>query len=718
MRSFSIGSKLLLLLLLAGVLGAAVAGLVADYYGGAALKEAVTQQMTFARENKREEIVDYFARLKNEAQLLSETPTTLKAFKSFSEAFQQMGKDGPKEPASVESAPPELLKFYREDFLPKLARESEGVPTLEAYLPASAAARRLQTDYLASNTGPERWKLDAGAGGTAYDRAHAEFHPFLVEARRRMRIDDIMMVDLQGNVIYELAKQTDFATNLRDGPYARTGEARAFENALNLRDGGSVAFEPFSPYPPDYLAATSFFSTPVIEHGATIGAILIQISTDEIEREVTSDHNWSNVGLGKTGSIYIVGPDGKARSNDRFLLEDKPGFLKALAAAGVEKSVIDRIDRTGSIILTLPIDTEATRAALRGESGVGLIRDYRNLPVLSAWAPLGLPGVHWAVIAEMDAAEAFAPQNAFRKALLLAIALTTIALTLLSFLGSEAFVRPIRTIMAGVKALSAGNDRARIPVNGDDEFAKLAEGFNAMADEIEARNAHILEKTEEYEQLLKNIYPEIVAERVKMGQTTISELIQNVSVVVITIDGVSALLHSKELDTVASVNVIIDAFDAAALRHGVEKIRTLGERYYAACGLSTPRLDHAARAVAFAEDCCRTLAQLGKTLGISLRLRAGIASGDVEAGLIGRQRTVYDLWGFTTMTADRILFEAAANSIRVTEATFEALGRPARFSPRPTIQTASLGAIETFEFSALPDEPDAKAAVKAEMANG
>jgi class 3 adenylate cyclase len=275
------------------------------------------------------------------------------------------------------------------------------------------------------------------------------------------------------------------------------------------------------------------------------------------------------------------------------------------------------------------------------------------------------------------------------------------ALTMLSFLGTEAFVRPIRAIMAGVKALGAGDDRARIPVKGDDEFARLAEGFNSMADEIEARNSAIREKTAEYEKLLKNVYPDVIAERVKLGQTSISERIQNVSVVALTIDGMETLFRDETLDTVEAANLIVDAFDNAALRHGVEKIKTLGERYYAACGLSAPRLDHAARSVAFVEDCCRALAGLNKSWGLSLSLRAGVASGEVEAGLIGRQRTVYDLWGFPRLAADRIVFEAAENTIRITEATWDALGQPTCFEPRPPIRTTSLGDIATLEMPAL-----------------
>lgn len=637
MAFLSIGSKLLTMLLLAGMLGVAAAGLVADYYGSAALQAAIFNQLTTVRENKREQMVDYFEGLRREFRLLSETPTTMRAFTAFSDAYHRMSKLAP----ATELASPKLVKFYRDVFLPKLAHESEGTPSLDAYLPTDSVARRLQTDYIADNPFPydEKQKFLVSSRGGLYDQAHAEFHPFFLEVASQVRIDDVMLIDVQGDVVYSLSKEVDFATNLRTGPYSRTGEARAFERALDLRDPGAIAFEPFAPYPPEGLAPAAFLSAPLVENGAVVGAILVQISTHEIDRIMTSDHKWAEVGLGKTGSAYLVGSDRRALSDDRYFIEDKAAYLKSIAAAGVDRETIARIDAFNTMILNQPVDTEASRAALRGESGTAIIRDYRNEWVLSSWAPLTLPGMHWAIIAEMDTSEAFAPQHAFRLALLVAAAVTTIILTLFSFLGAGAFVRPIRAIMSSVKAFGTGtgDGHVRIPVHGHDEFSELAQGFNSMAEEIETRNARIREKTEEYERLLKNVYPDVVAERVKIGQTSISDVIQNVSVIVLNIDGVNSLLQSKDHNTVAVLNEIIDAFDAAAARFGVEKVKTLGESYFAACGLSTPRLDHATRAVAFAEECCRILTRLSQNWNLPLELRAGVASGEVTAGLIGRR---------------------------------------------------------------------------------
>ncbi len=697
MRTLSIRSKLLAMMLLSGILCLAVGGLVADRGGGAALQAAITDHLTSLRENKRAQIEDYLNTALRSARLLSQTPTALRAMTEFSAAFQRMD--------SIEEKPsPELIAFYRNDFLPGLARMSDGVPSIESYLPAGNAARQLQTDYIARNPHPvqDKEQFVAAPGDTAYNMLHAQLHPFFLAALRHVRFDDILLIDAHSaDVVYSVIKQPDFATNLRTGPYTHTGLSRVFERALEARDVGAVVFEPFSAYAPAMLAPTAFLGAPIQRNGATVGVIVVQLSIEEIDRVMTTDHRWADIGLGKTGSAYLVGTDRRARSDDRYMFENKPAFLKSLAAAGVDRATIARIETFNTMVLSLPIDTVASRAALRGESGTGIIRDYRNELVLSSWAPIKVGGIHWAVIAEMDTDEAFAPQGEFRHTLLLMAAVAAIVLTLVSLLWANAFVRPIREIMAGVQRLGAGDDAARIAVNGHDEFSELARAFNTMAGELALRNARIREKAAEHEELLKNIYPEVVAERIKLGQTAIAEAVRNVSILVLNIGGVSALYDSKQHATVALMNEIIDAFDEAAERFGIEKLKTLGESYFAASGLTTPRLDHAARAVAFAAEACRILDRLRRKWGLPLNLGVGIASGDIEAGLIGRQRTVYDVLGTTMVIARRIAQEAGPNAIRVSFATYEMLGDTAGFEPRPPIVASSVGAIATYERQAL-----------------
>jgi len=93
------------------------------------------------------------------------------------------------------------------------------------------------------------------------------------------------------------------------------------------------------------------------------------------------------------------------------------------------------------------------------------------------------------------------------------------------------------------------------------------------------------------------------------------------------------------------LNELVDAFDEAAERHGIEKIKTIGDAYLAACGLSTPRLDHRQRALSFAEEMLAILARYNEAKGCELKVQVGLACGEVDAGIVGRKRFVYELLG-------------------------------------------------------------------------
>jgi methyl-accepting chemotaxis protein len=119
-------------------------------------------------------------------------------------------------------------------------------------LPADPVARRLQADYIARNPNPvgEKDKLVAAAGGSPYDTAHARFHPAMKRIAEAVGFYDINLMDAKtGDVVYTVAKETDFASNMYHGAYARSGFARVAQRALDPRNGGAPVVEDYTPYP-------------------------------------------------------------------------------------------------------------------------------------------------------------------------------------------------------------------------------------------------------------------------------------------------------------------------------------------------------------------------------------------------------------------------------------------------------------------------------------
>lgn len=173
---------------------------------------------------------------------------------------------------------------------------------------------------------------------------------------------------------------------------------------------------------------------------------------------------------------------------------------------------------------------------------------------------------------------------------------------------------------------------------------------------------------ERSETLLLSILPRPIAERLKVSQDVIAERCEEVSVLFADITGFTpAAERLPAEEVVILLNEIFSAFDDLVARHGLEKIKTIGDGYLVAAGIPTPRVDHAEAAARLALAMRQALADLSSATGLSLRV--GIDSGPVVAGVIGRTKFSYDLWGDTVNTASRMESHAPPGAIQVTERT-------------------------------------------------
>jgi class 3 adenylate cyclase len=128
-----------------------------------------------------------------------------------------------------------------------------------------------------------------------------------------------------------------------------------------------------------------------------------------------------------------------------------------------------------------------------------------------------------------------------------------------------------------------------------------------------------------------------------------------VSIGYISIDGLPRVMESLSADaTIKLLNELVDSLDDATDRHGIEKVRTVGDVYLAACGLSTPRLDHRQRMLAFANEALAIVQRFNNAKDCDLQLQIGLASGEVDAGIVGRRRFVYELFGSCVAEARRL----------------------------------------------------------------
>jgi class 3 adenylate cyclase len=201
----------------------------------------------------------------------------------------------------------------------------------------------------------------------------------------------------------------------------------------------------------------------------------------------------------------------------------------------------------------------------------------------------------------------------------------------------------------------------------------------------------------ENERLLLNILPALVAERLKSGEDCIADYFAEGSVLFADIVGFTTLSGGMSPQRlVEMLNDLFTRFDELARRHHVEKIKTIGDCYMAVCGMPERQADHAAVLADMALEMLASVRQFNESRGSTLQIRIGLNSGPVVAGVIGRSKFIYDLWGDTVNTASRMESSGLPDRIQVTEATHQALAPVFDFEPRGEVEVKGKGRLLTW----------------------
>ena len=229
---------------------------------------------------------------------------------------------------------------------------------------------------------------------------------------------------------------------------------------------------------------------------------------------------------------------------------------------------------------------------------------------------------------------------------------------------------------------------ARIRVHSD-AYQRLLERNAAFAALEEERHKS--------ERLLLNILPQRIAERLKNGEATIAESFPSATVLFADLAGFTEFSqHVDAQHLVGLLDEIFSAFDHLAAEHGVEKIKTIGDAYMAVAGVPVPRADHADAMAGMALGMLDAFRGLIDNRGLSLKVRIGMHSGHVVAGVIGRHKFIYDLWGDTVNIASRMESHGEASRIHVSQATRDLLDGRFRFEDRGEVPIKGKGAMRTF----------------------
>lgn len=675
----SIKSKLQIILFIASLGSILVVGYLSWSKAREILTNRIFAQLTSVRSSKAYQLEAYFKNLENHVQSLCENQMTVAAMRDFNQSFDELEQTlvSLEQDAKIES-------YYTKEFFSILAKNIEGEAVFETYRPTGNASRYLQYQYMANNPNPIGKKeiLDDAQDNSKYSAAHRRYQPLFRNMIKRFGYYDLFLIDAEkGDIVYTVYKETDFSTNLYNGPYRNTNLAEVVRKVRDNPDRGAIQIVDFQPYRPSYNASAAFIACPIYDGSLRVGILGVQLPIDEINRVLTSNQNWKQDGLGDTGETYLVGNDLRLRSAPRLLLENPTAYLEVLRQKQVRSQIVSSIEKLKTSLLVLSINTDAAKESLAGKSGTKIIQGYRGSAVLSSYAPVNIHEIAWGIVSEMALSEAYAQINALQNYLLLSTIVLLLIITLLATIAAQRLMRPIDLMIerygsrlderksVGSPAADADNSDLEMAIAVDDELRELGQIFQQMRQEIDQKMAALAQKEQENEMLLLNILPRSVMERWRQGETKLIDRVEQVTVMAIQIVGLAKSTEQQGVQTVANAfNEFIAQLDDNGEKLDVERLDCFGDRYIAACGLTKPRLDHAKRAVDFAQEALNLVKVVNHKYNLGLNLRIGIHTGRVTAALIGQKKFRYDLWGEALSIAIQLERHAEPNTILVTQA--------------------------------------------------
>ncbi|OUR98725.1 hypothetical protein A9Q84_04745 [Halobacteriovorax marinus] len=457
--NLSLNAKLVSAFVVVGVIPALVISWLTFSSNSKALVGEAEQKLTAIREAKAFELEGLYETIGAQVTSLAQNNATISAMREFSGAFDKFEEENV---GDLTTAKKKLSYFYENEYGKKYTAENskEKSDYLAPYNMLSGNQILLQNAFISSNSNPlgEKEKLVSLSDNSTYTTIHEKYHSTFRTYLYKFGYYDIFLVDAKsGNIVYSVYKELDFATSLKNGPYAGSDIGKAHSKAITLKDSDKTYITDMNRYYPSYDAPAQFIATPIFEEGVLLGTLVFQIPVEKVNEILTSRKMWKKQGQGDSGETYIIGLDKVMRSDSRFLVEDKEGFITTMKNVGLSKESVDYIEQKNTSALAAKIETQGADNVTKGKTDFSIFPDYRDVNVLSAYRPLNIHGLDWYILSEMDEDEALASLYSIRKQVIMLIFISVIIIVFFSlFVG---------------KSISS-------------QITKMAESINIMASEI------------------------------------------------------------------------------------------------------------------------------------------------------------------------------------------------------------------------------------------
>ncbi|WP_299483395.1 methyl-accepting chemotaxis protein [uncultured Roseibium sp.] len=510
------------------------------------LEQLTKQRLLAAAEIGTDEIHMYLEAIEHQLVLIAEHPGTATAIQEFANVWDEMSAEG----VDIKAA--------------------------------------LQEAYITENPHPtgEKDKLYEASTGTAYDAVHAKYHPWFHKLQQDEGYYDVFLFDTQGNLVYSVFKELDYATNFNadGGEWAGSDLGEVYRNAMKITEHSDVAFEDFAPYGPSNDAPASFMAHPIVDSNQkTIGVLAFQMPVDKINELMRHE-----LGLGETGELAMIGADGLMRNDTKYTPD-----VNDILATKIESTVIDEAKANGNAF--------------------GFAELYRGELMDIEALKFEYQGNNYVLLAMQSHAEATAPVVAMRNQMLVVgfglLAIVAIA----GLFAARTITQPVSRLVDAMSRLAAGDlevdvkDADRSDEIGDMskavsvfrenaiQRAKLEENARGERERDQQRQTFLNGLIDEFKTKMSNRMATVSEQMVQMRQaaTTLDGLANNataetnaaggasksasesVAAVAAATEEMTATVQEIANQTEATTRIVAETVDAAEASN--QNVQTLSE---------------------------------------------------------------------------------------------------------------------------------------------
>lgn len=466
--------QMLLLLTGIGLIPMLVVAVVCILIASTSIENKVFSQLDSIRQMKSTSLMEYLGRLRGEVEMLATDPSLRESMQEFDESYRHLKVTD----NQVERYRQELKDFYINEFLPRLQKNQPSVDASwvnDMLGQLSAREIWLQQRFLVANPHPvgSKDKLNLSDVGDDYDKYHQKIHKFLSSIQKEYGFYDIFLINRDGEVLYSVFKEVDFATSLEHGPYKNSNLADVFRRS-NKDNQRQVEISDFKTYRPSYDGPAGFIAAPIFNaKGKRIGVIAAQFPIEKLN-SLMAERN----GLGRTGETLLVGNDHLVRT-DSYRAQSK--YSVAQSFIHPERS---------------KITSQATDLALAGQTGMAILTDYLGVKALIAYAPVKFESLHWSIIVKMNADEALETEYQLIKVISVLIITAVVIVILIAFWFTRMVLKPIGgepvQMKQIVQTIASGDLTITLPHSTQDSVAgamkTMLHNLRHLVEEISGRS--------------------------------------------------------------------------------------------------------------------------------------------------------------------------------------------------------------------------------------